>query len=91
MSTIHNGVKATLRLLMGASIVAAGIAVLLTLLYLRVTGTPLKPAMILFATFGVGLIVILAGGLMGLLHHGFHAGRPALPGHSAKSSLQIQR
>jgi ABC-type Mn2+/Zn2+ transport system permease subunit len=48
----------TLRLLIGLSIVTAGAAVALALFYLWAIDAPLRPAVVLVATLGVGLTVL---------------------------------
>lgn len=71
---MNKGAAATFRVLLGASIITAGFAVALTLLYLWATGAPLRPAVILVATLGVGATVLVAGALMGLIYYSAQSG-----------------
>ncbi|MBT2245053.1 hypothetical protein JQK15_16055 [Sphingobium sp. BHU LFT2] len=64
----------TLRLLIGLSIVTAGAAVALALFYLWAIDAPLRPAVVLVATLGVGLTVLVAGGLTALLYYSAQSG-----------------
>lgn len=51
----------TFRLLLGASIVAAGLAILMASLYSRLSGTPLWPGLILIVTLSAGVMIMKAG------------------------------
>ena len=61
---------AILRLLIGVAIDAAGLALLLTMFAVSLTGAPLQPVTTILATFGVGLAVLAAGGMVALFSHG---------------------
>ncbi|MFB0875510.1 MULTISPECIES: hypothetical protein [unclassified Sphingobium] len=64
MQRISSSVRHKIRLIAGGWIVAAGLAIVATLLCLRVTGTPLGPAMLSLAIFGIGPALLLAGALI---------------------------
>lgn len=64
MQTNSSSFRHSIRLLIGAWIVSAGMAILCTLSCLRVTGAPLGPAMLLLAIFGIGPALLLAGALI---------------------------
>ena len=53
--------------LMSWMVIAAVVAVLLALIYLKRSGDPVPPAMIGATIAGVGLSVLLGSGLMGLV------------------------
>ncbi|MHA6768037.1 hypothetical protein [Sphingobium ummariense] len=74
MAIITGSAARTFRLLVGISIVVAGVSIALTLFYLWLSGAPMRPAVILVAIFGVGLTVLVAGGLMALLYTSAQSG-----------------
>ncbi|MEJ7933277.1 hypothetical protein WG907_03285 [Sphingobium sp. AN558] len=51
----------TFRLLLGASIVVAGLAILMASLYSRFSGAPMSPAVIVLLVFAAGVMVTTAG------------------------------
>lgn len=61
------------RLLVGLSIVVAGVSIVLTLFYLWLSGAPMRPAVVPVAIFG-GLTVLVAGGLMALIYTSAQSG-----------------
>ncbi len=63
-----------IRLLLGASIIAAGAAVAATLFFLWLTGAPMRPAVVLVATVGVAMTLLVAGGLMALIYYSNDSG-----------------
>ncbi len=76
-----------IRLLLGASIVAAGAAVAATLFYLWLTGAPMRPAVVLVATVGVAMTVLVAGGLMTLIYYSNDSGHDRRAGGANLSDI----
>ncbi|MEK7342451.1 MAG: hypothetical protein AABZ73_01365 [Pseudomonadota bacterium] len=68
MQRISSSARNTIRLLAGGWIMAAGIAILCTLLYLRVTGAALDREALLLAIFGIGPALLFAGALVANAH-----------------------